>query len=129
MWGYDLADGRCKMFGVARIGEVEVLRGEPWSHEAEHSRTEIDVFRMSGERRHHVKLALDQLARDLLLEEYPLAANDVSELGNGSWLLETDVCAMQGVGRFAIGLADHVQVMDSPELSDYIKEFSKKFLA
>ena len=146
VWGYDLADGRCKMFGVARIGEVEVLRGEPWSHEAEHRRTEIDVFRMSGERRYHVKLALDQLARDLLLEEYPLAASEVREVaagaadgaGSGSadgagspggWLLETDVCAMQGVGRFAIGLADHVQVMDSPELSDYIKDFSKKFLA
>ena len=146
VWGYDLADGRRKMFGVARIGEVEVLRGEPWSHEAEHRRTEIDVFRMSGERRYHVKLALDQLARDLLLEEYPLAASEVRETtadsagGAGSssadgagfpggWLLETDVCAMQGVGRFAIGLADHVRVVDSPELSDYIKDFSKKFLA
>ena len=135
------------MFGVARIGEVEVLRGESWTHEAEHRRTEIDVFRMSGERRYHVKLALDQLARDLLLEEYPLAASEVREVaagagsaggaGSGSaggagspggWLMETDVCAMQGVGRFAIGLADHVRVVDSPELSDYIKEFSKKFL-
>lgn len=46
-----------------------------------------------------------------------------------TWLLETDVCAMQGVGRFAIGLADHVRVVDSPELSEYIKDFSKKFLA
>ena len=144
VWGYDLDDGRCKMFGVARIGEVEVLRGEPWTHEAEHRRTEIDVFRMSGERRFHVKLALDQLARDLLLEEYPLAASEVREVaadsaggagsgsaggaGSAGWLLETDVCAMQGVGRFAIGLADHVRVVDSPELSDYIKDFSKKFL-
>lgn len=158
VWGYDLADGRCKMFGVARIGEVEVLRGEPWTHEAEHRRTEIDVFRMSGERRFHVKLALDQLARDLLLEEYPLAASEVRPLEPGeagglssdsaglssdsggrfpdsagrlpdTWLFETDVCAMQGVGRFAIGLADHVRVVDSPELSDYIKDFSKKYLA
>lgn len=150
VWGYDLADGRCKMFGVARIGEVEILRGEPWSHEAEHRRTEIDVFRMSGERKFHVKLALDQLARDLLLEEYPLAASEVRLLesgeshsgsaglspaptglppGSASWLFESDVCAMQGVGRFAIGLADHVRVLDSPELSEYIKDFSKKFLA
>ena len=128
VWAYDLADGRCKLFGVARIGEVEVLEDEPWSHEAEHRRTEMDIFRMSGERKYHVKLQLDQMARDLLLEEYPLAASDVREDGD-FWLLETDVCAMQGVGRFAIGLADHIRVLDSPALSDYIKDFSKKFLA
>ena len=126
VWGYDLADGRCKLFGIARTGEVEVLENEAWSHEKEHLRTQMDIFRMSGERKYRVTLQLDQLARDLLLEEYPLSADDLHENADGSgWLLETDVCAMQGVGRFVIGLADHVRVLDSPELSTYIKEFIK----
>ncbi len=136
VWGYDLADGRCKLFGIARIGEVEILENEGWSHEEEHRRTEMDVFRMSGERKYHVRLQMDILARDLLLEEYPLAASDLTELppegGAGSadsWLLETDVCSMRGVGRFAIGLADHVRVKDSPELSEYIRSFAANHLS
>lgn len=128
VWGYDLEDGRCKLFGIARIGEVEVLENEEWTHEDEHHRTQMDVFRMSGERKHHVRLKLDILARDLLLEEYPLAASDIKELSPTQWLLETDVCAMQGVGRFAIGLADHVQVVDSPELSGYLTLFANKWI-
>ena len=132
VWAYDLGDGRCKLFGIARIGEVEVLSRE-WSHEKEHRREQMDIFRMSGERDTHVKLRLDLLARDLLLEEYPLAAQDMTEMtskdgGNPTWKLETDVCSLRGVGRFAIGLADHVQVEDSPELAAYIKEFAGKYL-
>lgn len=35
---------------------------------------------------------------------------------------------MKGVGRFVIGLADDIEVLDSPELAAYIKEFSAKYL-
>ncbi len=129
VWGYDLDDGRCKMFGIARIGEVDVLENEAWTHEDEHRREQMDVFRMSGQRTTRVKLQLDMLARDLLLEEYPLAAQDLKPgKEEGSWLLDTSVCALQGVGRFAIGLADHVKVLDSPELESYIRAFTSEFL-
>ncbi len=131
VWGYDLEDGRCKMFGIARIGEVEVLRQQEWTHRSEHRTSQTDVFRMSGERRIRVRLLLDLHARDLLLEEYPLAAGDVRPEGDDAsadkWLLETYVCALQGVGRFAIGLADHIRVIDSPELEDYIRDFAEKY--
>ena len=30
---------------------------------------------------------------------------------------------MEGVGRFCIGLAGDVKVVDSPELEEYIKDF------
>jgi predicted DNA-binding transcriptional regulator YafY len=129
VWGYDLDDGRCKMFGIARIGEVDVLENEAWTHEDDHRREQMDVFRMSGQRTIRVKLQLDMLARDLLLEEYPLAAQDLKPgQEEGSWLLDTSVCALQGVGRFAIGLADHVKVLDSPELESYIRAFTSRFL-
>lgn len=124
VWGYDLDDDSCKMFGIARIGEVELLENEAWTHEKEHRKAQTDIFRMSGQRSVRVRLQLDQLARDLLLEEYPLAAGEIKDSpdGNGC-LLDTKVCSLLGVGRFAIGLADHVKVLDSPELEDYIKNF------
>lgn len=123
VWGYDLEDGRCKMFGIARIGEVEVLRDD-WRHEREHHRDETDIFRMSGKRQIRVRLELDAMSRDLLLEEYPLAAGELQDGKDGrSWILDTRVCALQGVGRFAIGLADHVKVTGSPELKRYMNDF------
>ena len=141
VWGYDLEDGRCKMFGISRTGEVDVHENEPWTHEKEHRVTETDIFRMSGTRHIRVRLILDQLARDLLLEEFPLSAPevhpylagdgpgaDVAEPEPSLWLLDTMVCALQGVGRFVIGLADHVSLKDSPELSAYIDSFTARYL-
>ena len=131
VWAYDLEDGRNKMFGVSRIGEVEVLP-EDWSHEDEHRREETDIFRMPGIKNIHIKLRLDMLAKNLLVEEYPLAAEFLSNSTNdesGGWILETDVCSPKGAGRFTIGLADHIEVIDSPELEDYIKKFVKNYLS
>ena len=62
------------------------------------------------------------MAKNLLLEEYPLAQKDLKEV-DSKWILETMVSDMAGVGRFVIGLADEVKVIDSPALSDYIRQF------
>ena len=127
VWAYDLDDGRNKTFGVSRIAEVEVL-DEPWAHESEHQKDELDLFRMPGRKEIHIKLRLDMLARNLLLEEYPMAAECLREDGE-NWILETEVCSLKGAGRFVIGLADHIQVLDSPELEKYIADFASRFLS
>ena len=140
VWGYDLEDGRCKTFGISRIAEVEVT-ADAWTHAAEHVRDELDIFRMPGKRHIHAVLLLDMMAVNLLLEEYPAAASElrqatVEDLRNtglsGSaenWrILDTKLCALQAAGRFTIGLADHIRIVDAPELSLYIKEFTKSYL-
>lgn len=126
VWCYDLEDGKCKMFGVSRIAEVEVL-DDFWDHIAEHHTEPVDIFRMPGRNRTHVALKLGTMSKNLLLEEYPLAEKQLRQQ-DGGWILETDVFSMKGVGRFVIGLADDIEVLDSPELAAYIKEFSAKYL-
>ena len=59
---------------------------------------------------------------NLLIEEYPLASNDVT-FEDGHWWLKTTVKDMAGVGRFVIGMADEITVIDSPALKDYIRQF------
>jgi len=127
VWGYDLDDGRNKMFGISRIGEVEVLPGE-WTHASEHKTHEIDLFRMTGTKSIKVKLRLDMMSKNLLLEEYPLSEKELQKEDKEHWILQTEVCSLKGVGRFVLGLADHIQVLDSPELSTYLKEFKDKWL-
>jgi hypothetical protein len=30
------------------------------------------------------------------------------------------VCSLKGIGRFVIGLYDHIEIINSPELEDYV---------
>ncbi len=120
VWCYDLGDGRCKSFKTSRIGSVEVL-DHPWQHVQEHKEGFTDVFRMNGERRTRVRLQLGLRARNLLIEEYPLAERDLHEEGEDRWILDTEVADMAGVGRFTIGLLDDIRLVDSPALADYLR--------
>ena len=47
---------------------------------------------------------------------------------DGKWILDTKVSGMEGVGRFVIGLAGDIKVIDSPELNEYIQDFYIKYL-
>ena len=67
------------------------------------------------------------MAKSLLVEEYPLAEMDLRH-EDDKWILETNVSGMEGVGRFVIGLASDVRVIDSPELKTYIKTFVSNHL-
>ena len=82
---------------------------------------------MSSFKQTPVKLELTLKAKNLLLEEYPLAQSDLRE-ENGKWILETMISDMAGVGRFVIGLAHDIKVIDSPELVEYIRLFVTKHL-
>ncbi len=119
VWCYDLSDGKTKLFNTARIGEVEVLDTE-WQHEAEHRCGHIDIFRNMGFEQMQVKLRLGVMAHNLLVEEYPLAERDLQQIDDTHWLLDTMVCNYAGIGRFVIGLAEDIEVIDSPDFIAYL---------
>ena len=126
VWCYDLEKKENKVFKISRIGEVRVLE-EEWSEEGAHRKSITDCFRMSGFEQTPVKLEMGIMAKNLLLEEYPLAEKDLKKEGD-RWILETMVSDMAGVGRFVIGLAHDIKVIDSPELVEYIRLFVTKHL-
>ena len=121
VWAYDLEDLHNKVFKISRIGEVEIL-DEDWEFEGSHRRQSTDVFRMSGKSPKPIKLHLGLRAKNLLLEEYPLAAKDITRKG-AYWILETGVYDYAGVCRFYCGLMDDILIMDSPELVEYVNEY------
>ena len=82
-----------------------------------------DAFRIHGEVRHRIRLEMGLLAYNLLCEEYPLAERDVRPAGRGRWVLDTEVASMTGVGRFVVGLLDDIRIVDSPELTEYIRAY------
>ena len=124
---YDLEDGQNKIFKIQRIGEVE-LTGEPWTEEASHRSKRMDIFRMSGEPVGHLRWRMTVMAKNLLLEEFPLSERDMRRDGN-CWILDTDVCNWAGACRFYVGLAGEIKVLDSPGFEEYVKEYVKENLA
>lgn len=121
VWAWDVEAGQNRVFKVARIDEVEILP-DPWQHESDHSRLQVDVFRMSGENAIPVKLQLNNRAKALLVEEYPMADKDLKRDGK-DWILDTTVTCLEGVGRFVIGLAADIKIIEGEQLRKYIQEY------
>jgi hypothetical protein len=122
VWAYDTQKKDNRIYKIARIGSVEILP-DGWEHEDEHKKPFMDVFRMNGHTLTPIKLEMTLRAKNLLVEEFPLAEFDLTE-SDGKWILETQVTHMEGVGRFVIGLAKEIRIIDSPALSDYVHEYA-----
>lgn len=126
IWGFDIEKGENKVFKISRIDWVCILDDE-WTKEAMHQKAKTDCFRMSGNENYHVKLELSIKAKSLLTEEYPLSEKHITKK-SGRWIFEANVCRLEGVGRFVIGLADQIKVLEGQELKDYIANFVKSHL-
>jgi predicted DNA-binding transcriptional regulator YafY len=62
------------------------------------------------------------LARNLLIEEYPLAEKHIKRKNDNSYVFETEVAGFEGIGRFALGLIDEITIHHPESLKTYIKE-------
>ena len=127
VYAYEIATGQNKIFKVCRIGWVKPTC-HLWEHEDKHEVISPDCFRMNGKESTPVTLKMTLMAKNLLIEEYPLSASDITHDGD-YWYLRTKVKSMAGVGRFYLGLSDQISIIDSPELVSYIAELVKKHLA
>ena len=120
VWCYEPESGMNKLFKTSRIGAVE-FTDRNWQYADKHREGYIDIFRMTGFEQQGVRLKLGMLARNLLVEEYPLAERDIKPIDDTSWLLDTKVCNYLGIGRFVMGLMDDIEIVDSPEFEEYIR--------
>ena len=128
VWAFDLEDGRNKIFKISRMEEVEVLDDEPWIHGPEHERQGMDVFRMAGREELRVRLRLSMKAKNLLVEEYPLAERDLTQEPGGRWILDTGLCALAGAGRFVSGLAGEIEILEGEPLRAWLRDNARTLL-
>lgn len=126
VWAYDLDDGRNKVFKVSRIGET-ILLNDPWTEEARHHEENSDIFRMSGETIEVIVLRMSGFAKNLLVEEYPLAEKELRQDGS-HWILETGISQVQGAGRFVLGLCEEVEILQGDKLKDHISSVVRQHI-
>ena len=126
IWAYDVDNGDNRVFKVARIHEVEVLDAD-WAFKAKHKAIKPDVFRMVGSLNEKIVLQLNTRAKSLLLEEFPLAEKDLKR-EDGKWFLKTTIHSLEGAGRFVIGLAADIKIIEGDKLRKYILDYQKKHI-
>ena len=124
-WAYDINDGKNKRFKIARIGHVDCLESSHWKNESFHHYDHMDVFGIHGNDSFHAKIKLSFIAKNLLIEEHPMAADGLSENGSDSWIWEGDVYGIEGIGRFVLGLPKEVVVLEGDKLLSYLQDSAR----
>jgi len=82
---------------------------------------------MTGTLNVPITLQLNTRAKSLLVEEFPLAEKDLKRDGS-KWLLKTTIHSMEGVGRFVLGLAADIKILEGDMLKLYVKEYQKRYI-
>lgn len=118
---YELSSGENKTFKLSRMRDV-IMLDLSWSHEARHKQVFTDIFMFSGEERLPVAVRLDRLAYQVFVEEYPRAAHAVTQEDAAHYVLRTEVVSYRGIGRFVLGLYDHVEVLGDEGFQAYVRE-------
>lgn len=126
VWAFDVEDCKNKLFRVSRIEDVEVLDSD-WAFKEMHEKGFLDSFRTASFTPVHVCFSMSIRAHNLLLEEFPMSEKYISKKGD-RWIFDGDVAMLEGVGRFVIGLAADIQIIDSPELQEYVSQYYHKYL-
>ena len=120
VWAFDVNDKINKTFKVARIGEVEVLEKD-WVNESAHQEEPTDSFRSHSSQTFHVKLKLTQVAKNRMVEDFPLTAREIIQ-DKDAWYYEGDVRSMEGIGRFVLSLPEHITILEGEEVRQYVRD-------
>ena len=118
---HELSSGQNKTFKLSRMRDV-IMLDLSWSHEARHKQVFTDIFMFSGEERFPVAVRLDRLAYQVFVEEYPRATHAVTPEDSAHYVLRTEVVSYRGIGRFVLGLYDHVEVLGDEGFLAYVRE-------
>jgi proteasome accessory factor C len=126
IWCHDIESNSTKIFKTSRIKTVEIS-SISCCHQNDYKVGYLDIFRFSGQIKLSVKLKLNLRAKNLLTEEYPLSETFIVPENENCYLFDGWVCAWEGIARFVMGLPGDVEIIDTPQLNDFIKE-NVKFL-
>jgi predicted DNA-binding transcriptional regulator YafY len=124
MWAYDVEEKNNKLFNVRRIESVQLL-SQSWQYAKKHKSGNIDIFRISSFEQIPVKLKLNLRAVSLLKEEYPLSEQYLEKNSDNEWILQTNVCSLEGIGRFIMGLLQDIEILKPEELKIFIRKKCK----
>ena len=127
VWAYDVDAGEVSLFSLSRIGDVRVEE-TPWTHQKDHHEGRIDLFRSTEGEPVRVQLMLDAVAYNLLVDECDGSEAELTNMKDGRYMLDTEVLGLEGLGRFYIGLAAHIDIVNAPGLREWAADYARRHL-
>ena len=117
--GYDLQRKAVRNFKITRIANVETLDTDQTTKNTHF--TQSDLFGMVGEP-FEVSLGLTARAYLILIENYPATKDFTRQTSENTYTFTAKVQAVEGVGRFVLGMAGKATVIHSDKLKTYLNE-------
>lgn len=116
------------MLRTDRIGNVEIT-DRVWENQSKHKEGRVDIVHMTGDTPMHVVLEMSLMARNLLIEEYPDARKSVIATNDDDkWILDAEILRVEGIGRFYLGLAGEITILEGEALKKYAREYASKHI-
>lgn len=127
VWALDCNSGKNKRFKILRIGEV-VLTDEPWSKEFAHHAEPMDAFHCFGPNEYHVVLKMNNAAKNIMVEEFPLTEDCIEPMEDcviggeldQAWKFDCICRHLWGIGRFCLGQQLNLEVVECDELKEFL---------
>ena len=125
VWAYDTDVKLNRQFKICRMEDV-LTTPFGWEFERLHRSTPVDIFRNTGEPNKHVEFELNVRARNLLMEEYPLAEKYITETTKNHFLFKAPVAKYEGPARFVLGMAEDTSLVGDDGFREFVKEKIRK---
>lgn len=120
---YEIASRKEKTFNLDRIERVVITDKD--FDERKAKALYADPFGFTDAQQLFVSLRLSLLAKQLMLEHHPNAAQYLVQ-ENGQWYYKGTVCDYRGIGRFVFGLPGEIFV-ETPAFLRFLEEKKKTF--
>ena len=115
---FDTRDKVSKQFKLDRIGEVLEMETS-FQFESQHEKKDADIFGFSTKDQKWVTLKLGMRAYLLMREEFPQALQYLEQKEN-HYQFHGPVSNYEGIGRFALGLIDDLQIVGPDEFKEFV---------
>lgn len=124
---YELSSKQVKQFKIDRIGSIKKL-DQSWQFESKHAGLSDDPFGgIIGENFWSVSLVMDEIAAGLWKEERgTFWYSRLQDLGNKRYRLTEKFAHPFGIGRFTLGLWEHIEIEGNQAFLSYIEKIISK---
>lgn len=119
VFALDVQDKVCKQFKLDRIGEVVELR-DKFKYESLHEKNQADIFGFVGDVNVWITLRMSLRAYLHLREDFPLSISYTEKLED-NYQFHGPVSHFEGIGRFVLGLADEIEILNTDSFKEFIK--------
>jgi len=120
VWAFDTTLQENRQFKICRIEDI-CESPLPWQYERMHRSLPVDIFRNTGELDKRVEFHLNLRAKNLLIEEYPLAEKYLTAGSDNQFLFKASVAKYEGPGRFVLGIMEDIHKVGEEGFLEYLK--------